>query len=160
MLKSTVHSIAPVLTSIFNLSLQSRTFPSDSHIVPIPKTNFPSSPSDFRPISLLSIVSKYLNAIIIIICLISALTITSFLTVSLVFVPVSLLNLLFSLLLILGFLFLIPINLFVLSFSIYAKHLIPFPIVLSLTLFHLYIFLLFFFTGFMIITVIGLNLLL
>ena len=61
MLKSTAYSIAPVLTSIFNLSLQSRTFPSDwkcSHIVPIPKTNSPSSPSDFRPISLLSIVSK------------------------------------------------------------------------------------------------------
>ena len=63
MLKSTAHTIAPVLTCIFNLSIQSGVFPSDwklFHVVPIPKFNSPSSCSDFRPISLLSIVSKIL----------------------------------------------------------------------------------------------------
>ena len=65
MLKSTASSIAYPLSHIFNLSLQSGILPSDwkhSHIVPIPKTKSPSSsPSDYRPISLLPIISKVLE---------------------------------------------------------------------------------------------------
>ena len=65
MLRSTAFSIASPLTHIFNLSLSSGIFPSDwklSHIVPIPKTKSPSSsPSDYRPISLLPIISKVLE---------------------------------------------------------------------------------------------------
>ena len=58
-------SIASPLTHIFNLSLQSGTFPSDwkfFHIVLIPKTkSSSSSPSDYHPISLLPIISKVLE---------------------------------------------------------------------------------------------------
>ena len=65
MLKSTASSIAFPLSHIFNLSLKSGTLPSEwkhSHIVPIPKTKSPSSlPSDYRPISLLPIISKVLE---------------------------------------------------------------------------------------------------
>ena len=65
MLKSTASSIAYPLSHIFNLSLQSGILPSDwkhSHIVSIPKTKSPSSsPSDYRPISLLPIISKVLQ---------------------------------------------------------------------------------------------------
>ena len=65
MLKSTAHSIVTPLLHIFNLSIQSGILPSDwkhSHIVPIPKSKTPSSsPSDYRPISLLPIVSKVLE---------------------------------------------------------------------------------------------------
>lgn len=65
MLKSTASSIAYPLSHIFNLLLQSGILPSDwkhSHVVPIPKTKSPSSsPSDYRPISLLPIISKVLE---------------------------------------------------------------------------------------------------
>ena len=46
---------------IFNSSIMSGTFPDEwkiSNIVPIPKKSSPSSPSDFRPISLLPLTSK------------------------------------------------------------------------------------------------------
>ena len=65
MLKLSASSIAPSLTLIFNLSISSSIFPSDwknSNIVPIPKSSSPSSsPSDYRPISLLPIISKVLE---------------------------------------------------------------------------------------------------
>ena len=152
MLKATAHSIAPALTSIFNLSIQSSTFPSDWKcsyiIVLIPKTNCPSSTSDFRPLSLLCIVSKLLerhihNYLFVI-------TIILFLIVNLVFALVFLLNLLFFLLLTPGFLFLTLINLSVLSL-IYVKLLILFPTVLSSTPLLLLTSLRCFFIGFMII---------
>ena len=65
-LKSTASSIAsPALSHIFNLSISSGLFPltwKSSHIVPIPKSSpLSTSPSDFRPISLLSLVSKLLE---------------------------------------------------------------------------------------------------
>ena len=64
-LKSTASSIASPRSHIFNLSISSGLFPltwKSSHIVPIPKSSPPStSPSDFRPISLLSLVSKLLE---------------------------------------------------------------------------------------------------
>ena len=65
LLKSTALSISLPLQKIFNLSLSSGLFPSmwkHSIIVPIPKTSPPSSsPSDYRPISLLSLISKLLE---------------------------------------------------------------------------------------------------
>ena len=64
MLKATACSIAPSLTKLFNLSLQSGTIPSvwkKSLVVPIPKNSDMKNPSNYRPISLLPIVSKVLE---------------------------------------------------------------------------------------------------
>ena len=64
MLKETATSIAPSVTNLFNLSLKSGCFPTFwklSHIVPIPKSNNHTNPSNYRPISLLSVLSKVLE---------------------------------------------------------------------------------------------------
>lgn len=65
MLKHTAHSIVSPLTHILNLSLSLGRVPSDwknSFIVPIPKSSSNTSdPSNYRPISLLSVVSKILE---------------------------------------------------------------------------------------------------
>ena len=64
MLKETATSIAPSVTKLFNLSLKSGCFPTLwklSHVVPIPKSNDYTNPSNYRPISLLSILSKVLE---------------------------------------------------------------------------------------------------
>ena len=64
MLKATACSIAPSLTKLFNLSLQSSTIPSvwkKSLVVPIPKNSEMKDPTNYRPISLLPIVSKVLE---------------------------------------------------------------------------------------------------
>ena len=65
MLKATAASIAPSLTVLFNLSISSCSVPNSwklSTVVPIPKTKHPSNnPGDYRPISLLSIISKLLE---------------------------------------------------------------------------------------------------
>ena len=64
MLKGTAVAITPVVTKLFNLSLKSGTFPQAakmSLIMPIPKSLDPTSPSNYRPISLLSILSKVLE---------------------------------------------------------------------------------------------------
>ena len=64
MLKSTAPTIFPHLTRIFNLSLESEKVPSEwktSSITPIFKAGDPSSVSNYRPISLLSLVSKLLE---------------------------------------------------------------------------------------------------
>ena len=64
MLKSVAHSIAPSVTRLLNQSIQSGCFPvlwKVSNIVPIPKTGDKSNPSNYRPISLLSILSKILE---------------------------------------------------------------------------------------------------
>ena len=58
-----IHSI----TDIFNSSLRSRTFPALwklAHITPIPKTQNPTSASDYRPISILPALSKSLEYIV------------------------------------------------------------------------------------------------
>ena len=61
MLKSIAQSISFPLSLIFNFSFTSHNFPADwknSFIIPNPKTSSPSfSPSDYCPISLLSLVS-------------------------------------------------------------------------------------------------------
>ena len=72
MLKETASTIAPSVTELFNLSLHQQTFPSQwkyAKVVPIPKNSASkSSPNNYRPISLLPIVSKvfekYIHSII------------------------------------------------------------------------------------------------
>ena len=65
MLKGTAISIAPILTELFNLSITSRKVPSKwkiSSVVPIPKSSANvDNPSNYRPISLLSVVSKIME---------------------------------------------------------------------------------------------------
>ena len=64
MLKSTANSIVPSVTTLFNLSLQRGRIPKgwkQSMIVPIPKNSPANSPKDYRPISLLGILSKVLE---------------------------------------------------------------------------------------------------
>ena len=65
MLKETASSIAPSLTHLFNLSIAKGQFPKlwkTASVVPIPKSsNNKHSPSGYRPISLLPIVSKLLE---------------------------------------------------------------------------------------------------
>ena len=61
MLKETAPAIAPGLTRLFNLSLTTGCFPDDcklARVVPVPKSSDYSSPSTYRPISILSILSK------------------------------------------------------------------------------------------------------
>ena len=65
MLKGTAEAITPTVTHLFNLSLKSGKVPEawkTSSVVPIPKTHRPSDNLiDYRPISLLSTVSKLLE---------------------------------------------------------------------------------------------------
>ena len=64
MLKGTAHSIAPSLTKLFNISIRQGNFPEcwkTSSVVPIPKSACLSKATNYRPISLLSIVSKMLE---------------------------------------------------------------------------------------------------
>ena len=64
MLKATATNIAPGITNLMNQSISSAKFPSawkSASVVPIPKGKNNTSPSNFRPISLLSIVSKLLE---------------------------------------------------------------------------------------------------
>ena len=64
MLKGTAYSIASSLTKLFNISIRQGRFPEcwkTSSVVPIPKSANPSEATDYRPISLLSIVSKMLE---------------------------------------------------------------------------------------------------
>ena len=59
--------IGPIITNIFNTSLSSGIFPSTwrkAHLVPLKKTVVPSTVSDFRPIALLSFLSKVLEKIV------------------------------------------------------------------------------------------------
>ena len=60
-------TIGPILTKIFNASLSTGIFPSSwkkAHLVPLKKTAVPSSATDFRPIALLSFLSKVLEKIV------------------------------------------------------------------------------------------------
>ena len=64
MLKGTAHSIASSITKLFNISIRQGRFPECwkiSSIVPIPKSNNHSECTNYRPISLLSVVSKMLE---------------------------------------------------------------------------------------------------
>ena len=64
MLKATAESIAPSLAKVFSLSLLSGKFPSlwkSARVVPIHKSGSKSDASNYRPKSLLSVVSKLLE---------------------------------------------------------------------------------------------------
>ena len=64
MLKKTAISIAASVTSLFNQSLRDGRVPLEwklSHVVPIPKQSPANSPDKYRPVSLLSILSKILE---------------------------------------------------------------------------------------------------
>ena len=64
MLKATAYSIAKSVTILFNKSIQSGVVPDEwklSSVVPIPKAKEMNQPSNYRPISLLSILSKLLE---------------------------------------------------------------------------------------------------
>ena len=64
MLKMTALSIAYPVTVIFNKSIASGVFPTSwksSYVVPILKANCYNSPSNYRPVSLLPILSKLLE---------------------------------------------------------------------------------------------------
>ena len=64
MLKSTAPSLAPSITNLFNASLKADFLPvacKSSHVVPILKTGDMSNPTNYRPISLLLILSKVLE---------------------------------------------------------------------------------------------------
>ena len=66
-LKGTVGSISPIPAGLFNKMIKHGKIPSVwkiSSIVPIPKGFNNTSPSNYRPISLLSVVSKVLEKII------------------------------------------------------------------------------------------------
>ena len=64
MLKSTATSIAPVLTKLLNLSITTGRIPGawkTSSVVPIPKNGNKADAKNYRPISLLSVISKVLE---------------------------------------------------------------------------------------------------
>ena len=64
MLKSTATSIAPVLTKLLNLSITTGRIPGawkTSSVVPIPKNGNKTDAKNYRPISLLSVISKVLE---------------------------------------------------------------------------------------------------
>ena len=65
-LKIAIDLLAPYITHIINVSFKHNTFPDrwkQAIIKPIPKNDNPSSPTDFRPISLLPAISKIIEKI-------------------------------------------------------------------------------------------------
>lgn len=64
LLKDSVEVIAPVLTSLFNMSLETSAFPSiwkSARVVPLFKKGSKQDPSNYRPISILPTLSKILE---------------------------------------------------------------------------------------------------
>ena len=64
MLKMTAEFIAPSVCKLFNISLQTGRVPqgwTQSIIVPVPKTSAACTPDNYRPVSLLSVLSKVLE---------------------------------------------------------------------------------------------------
>ena len=64
MLPGTIDAIVPSLTRIFSLSLSTGTYPNSSklaRIVPVSKSRDSADPTNYRPISILSVVSKLLE---------------------------------------------------------------------------------------------------
>ena len=66
-LKDSAPTIASSLTKIFNASLLSQTFPDvwkNGKIIPLFKANDPTAPNNYRPITILSILSKIMERIV------------------------------------------------------------------------------------------------
>ena len=64
MLKHTATSIAPSLAKLFNISIKLGRFPTcwkTSSVVPVPKSSKHNEVANYRPISLLPVVSKLLE---------------------------------------------------------------------------------------------------
>ena len=64
LLKLCLPYIDESLTHVYNLSIRNNTFPDkfkDAKVIPLPKTKEVTGPNDFRPISLLSVISKPLE---------------------------------------------------------------------------------------------------
>ena len=64
LLKDSGHTIVPSLTSLFNLSLQTRTFPSvwkNARVIPLYKKGDKQDPSNYTPISVLPTLNKILE---------------------------------------------------------------------------------------------------
>ena len=64
MLRSTASSIAPAITKLFNFSLILGKLPKEwkvAQVTPIPKSSLTTDPAKYRPVSLLSILSKLLE---------------------------------------------------------------------------------------------------
>ncbi|MEL7309851.1 MAG: hypothetical protein AAGK05_19785, partial [Pseudomonadota bacterium] len=60
--------LSPAVTFLFKLSVETCHVPSSfkkADITPIPKVNRPSQPSDFRPISIVSVLSKVFEKLIL-----------------------------------------------------------------------------------------------
>ncbi|XP_047543230.1 uncharacterized protein LOC125075562 [Vanessa atalanta] len=67
MILPVLEDIAPVITHIINFSLSCNIFPTlwkNAYVIPLPKTSNPSSCSQYRPISILPILSKVLESIV------------------------------------------------------------------------------------------------
>ena len=67
MLRNTAQTICPVISTIFNLSLATSTVPSDwkiGRVTPIHKSGDKSLACNYRPITLLSLVSKVLERLV------------------------------------------------------------------------------------------------
>ncbi len=68
MLKNTAYSIVPSLSKLFNLSIRSGKVPRDwkfARVVPIPKSGDRENPANYRPISILPVISKILERLIV-----------------------------------------------------------------------------------------------
>ena len=66
-LKTCANQLAPVFTTIFNLSLANSTVPTclkRSSIIPVPKTSSPACLNDYRPVALTSVVMKCFERLI------------------------------------------------------------------------------------------------
>ena len=67
MLKATVNTTVSTITKLFNMSIRTGTFPScwkTARVVPIPKKGCRTNPANYRPISILPILSKVLERIL------------------------------------------------------------------------------------------------
>lgn len=67
MIRGTATAISPAITKIFNLSLKQSRVPDlwkVSNVTPIPEDGDPTSPCNYHPISLLSLISKVLERIV------------------------------------------------------------------------------------------------
>ena len=67
MLKATVNTTVSTITKLFNMCIRMGTFPScwkTARVVPIPKKGCRTNPANYRPISILPILSKVLERIL------------------------------------------------------------------------------------------------